>query len=148
MIKSEAFQKMAKYCAYQERCQSEIRYRLKGSGLSNEEIENVICDLIEQNFTNEERFAKAFVRGKFNQKGWGKNKIKQHLIQKEISEFCINKGLNEICESDYLQKLELIIQKKRNQLSEPNEFILNQKVVKYAISRGFESNLIWDVLNA
>ena len=87
MIKSEAFQKMAKYCAYQERCQSEIRHRLKGSGLSNEEIENVICDLIEQNFTNEERFAKAFVRGKFNQKGWGKNKIKQHLIQKEISEF-------------------------------------------------------------
>jgi regulatory protein len=148
MIKSEAFQKMAKYCAYQERCQSEIRHRLKGSGLSNEEIENVICDLIEQNFTNEERFAKAFVRGKFNQKGWGKNKIKQHLIQKEISEFCINKGLNEICESDYLEKLELIIQKKRNQLSEPNEFILNQKVVKYAISRGFESNLIWDVLNA
>ena len=148
MIKSEAFQKMAKYCAYQERCQSEIRHRLKGSGLSNEEIENVICDLIEQNFTNEERFAKAFVRGKFNQKGWGKNKIKQHLIQKEISEFCINKGLNEICESDYLEKLELIVQKKRNQLSEPNEFILNQKVVKYALSRGFESNLIWDVLNA
>ena len=148
MIKSEAFQKMAKYCAYQERCQSEIRNRLRGSGLSSEEIENIICDLIEQNFTNEERFSKTFTRGKFNQKGWGKNKIKQHLIQKEISEFCINKGLNEICESDYLEKLELIIQKKTKQFSELNEFTLNQKVAKYAISRGYESSLVWDVVNS
>ena len=79
MTQKQALGKMAKFCAYQERCQSEIKYKLFGTGLSNDEIDNIICDLIEHKFLDEERFAKAFVRGKFNQKGWGRIKIQQHL---------------------------------------------------------------------
>ena len=147
MTKTEALEKMAKYCAYQERCQSDVRLKLFHSGLDRDEIEDVICHLIEQDFVNEERFAKAFTRGKFRQKGWGKIKIKQHLIQKEISEYCLKKGFEEINESEYLIKLEEILYKKINSLSETNEFILNQKAAKYAISRGYESSLVWDLLN-
>ncbi|MBL56153.1 MAG: RecX family transcriptional regulator [Flavobacteriales bacterium] len=146
MTQKEALQKMAKYCAYQERCQSEVRQKLKSFSLCEEEIESIICELIDQNFLNEERFAKAFVRGKFNQKDWGKNKIKQHLFQKEISAYCIKKGLEEINESDYLNKLERLVYKKKRTLKFSNQFNLNQKVARYLIGKGFESDLVWDYL--
>ena len=146
MTQKEALKKMAKYCAYQERCQSEVRQKLKSFSLCEEEIESIICELIDQNFLNEERFAKAFVRGKFNQKDWGKNKIKQHLFQKEISAYCIKKGLEEINESDYLNKLERLVYKKKRTLKFSNQFNLNQKVARYLIGKGFESDLVWDYL--
>ena len=147
MTKTEALEKMAKYCAYQERCQSDVRLKLLNSGLDRDEIEDVICQLIEQDFVNEERFAKAFTRGKFRHKGWGKIKIKQYLIQKGISDYCLKKGFEEINESEYLIKLKEILYKKINSLSETNKFISNQKAAKYAISKGYESSLVWDILN-
>ena len=71
MTQNEALEKIKKYCAYQERCQSEVRQKLYDFELHNNDIENILCSLIEQNFINEERFAKNFVRGKFRQKKWG-----------------------------------------------------------------------------
>ena len=147
MTQKEALEKMAKFCAYQERCQSEVKQKLFGTGLSNDEIDNVICDLIEHNFLDEERFARAYVRGKFNQKGWGRIKIQQHLNQKQISTFCQKKGMLEINENDYLSKLEEIILKKSNSLKAEDEFIRKNKTARYAISRGFESELVWEVLD-
>lgn len=147
MTQKEALGKMAKFCAYQERCQSEIKHKLFGVGLSNEEIDNIICDLIEHRFLDEERFAKAFVRGKFKQKGWGRIKIQQHLNQKQISSFCQKKGMLEINENDYLSKLEEIILKKSNSLKTEDQLIRKNKTAKYAISRGFESELVWEVLD-
>ncbi|MDG1516601.1 MAG: regulatory protein RecX [Flavobacteriales bacterium] len=147
MTQKEALEKMAKFCAYQERCQSEVKHKLFGVGLSNEEIDNIICDLIEHSFLDEERFAKAFVRGKFNQKGWGRIKIQQHLNQKQISSFCQKKGMLEINENDYLTKLEEIILKKSNSLKTEDPFIRKSKTARYAISRGFESELVWEILD-
>ncbi len=147
MTQKEALEKMAKFCAYQERCQSEVKHKLFGVGLSNEEIDNIICDLIEHRFLDEERFAKAFVRGKFNQKGWGRIKIQQHLNQKQISSFCQKKGMLEINENDYLTKLEEIILKKSNSLKTEDPFIRKSKTARYAISRGFESELVWEILD-
>lgn len=148
MTQREAIEKMAKYCAYQERCQSEVRQKLFGSGLNSDEIENVVCDLIEQNFIDEERFARAFVRGKFRQKGWGRMKIQQHLKQKQVSDYCIRKGFEEIETKEYLNKLDEIIEKKSKSLNETNEFVRNQKAAKYAIGRGYESELVWQVIGA
>ena len=108
MTQNEAIEKMKKYCAYQERSQSEVRQKLYSYELSNNEIENILCVLIEQNFINEERFAKTFARGKFRQKKWGKVKIKQHLKQKQISDYCIQTGLEEIDTDDYLTALNLL----------------------------------------
>ena len=147
MTQKEALEKMAKFCAYQERCQSEVKHKLFGFGLSNEEIDNIICDLIEHKFLDEERFTKAFVRGKFNQKGWGRIKIQQHLNRKQISSFCQKKGMLEINENDYLSKLEEIILKKSNSLQTEDQFIRKSKTARYAISRGFESELVWEVLD-
>ncbi len=147
MTQKEGLEKMAKYCAYQERCQSEVRQKLFGSGLSQDEIENIICDLIDQNFLDEERFARTYVRSKFRQKGWGKIKIKQNLKQKQISDYCIRKGFEEINPEEYIQKLESIIDKKIDSLKHESEFNRNQKVARFALGKGYESNLIWDIIN-
>lgn len=146
MTQNEALEKIKKYCSYQERCQSEVRQKLYDFELHNNDIENILCSLIEQNFINEERFAKNFVRGKFRQKKWGKIKIKQHLKQKQISDYCIKTGLEEIDTEDYLTTLDLIISKKEKLISEENNFIKNQKIAKYAINKGFENDLVWDHL--
>ena len=147
MTQNEALEKMKKYCAYQERCQSEVRQKLYGFGLNNDEIENALCSLIEQNFINEERFAKTFARGKFRQKKWGKVKIKQHLKQKQISDYCIKTALEEIDTEDYLATLDLVLSKKEELLNEENNFINKQKIAKHAINKGFENDLVWNYLN-
>ena len=147
MTHKEALDKMAKYCAYQERCQFEVRTKLFGTGLSDDEIENIICDLIEQNFLDELRFSKAFVRGKFNSKSWGKIKIKQHLKQKRISEFCIKKSLSEISKEDYYSKLNELLQKKSKLLHTEDEFTKKQKLARYLIGKGFESEMVWEELS-
>ena len=116
MDQVEATEKMKKYCAYQERCQSEIRIKLFGSGLKDDEIENILCNLIEQNFINEQRFAKTFVRSKFRQKRWGKVKIKIHLKQKNISDYCIKIGMEEINTNEYMDTLSLVVSKKEKLL--------------------------------
>ena len=147
MTQNEALEKMKKYCAYQERCQSDVRQKLYDFELNNNEIENILCSLIEQNFINEERFAKNFVRGKFRQKKWGKIKIKQHLKQKQISDYCIKTALEEIDTEDYLAALDLVLSKKEELLNEENNFIKKQKIAKHAINKGFENDLVWNYLN-
>ncbi len=88
-----ALAKAEHYCAYQERSQQEVRDKLYEWGLYSNVVERVITELIAGNFLNEERFANAYTRGKFNQKGWGKNKIKQGLKFKRVSDPLIKKAL-------------------------------------------------------
>ena len=146
MTHNEALEKIKKYCTYQERCQTEVRTKLLEFKLTAKNIENIICCLIEEDFINEERFSRSFVRGKFRQKKWGKIKIRQSLQYKNISEYCIRKGFEEIDEEEYLKTLESILKKKEGLLNEENEFIRQQKLAKYAVSRGFENNLVWNHL--
>ena len=146
MIQNKALEKMKKYCAYQERCQSEVRQKLNGFGLNNDEVENILCNLIEQNFINEERYAKTFTRGKFRQKKWGKIKIKQHLKQKQISDYCIQTGLQEIDTESYVITLDFILSKKEKLLVDENAFTKKQKLAKYAITKGYENDLVWEAL--
>ena len=135
--------KIESYCAYQERAQQEVRDKLYEWGMHEEEVENIIADLIADNFLNEERFAKAFVRGKFNLKGWGMVKIKQHLKAKRISDPLIKIAMREIDLDEYESKLEELIHKKCS--SAPNKLSLPEKakLVRYLQSKGYESNLIF-----
>lgn len=147
MTQKEALEKMAKYCAYQERCIQEVREKLFGNELSSDEIENIICELMDQNFIDEERFAKAYVRGKFKIKGWGRVKIKQHLKHKKLSDYCIKKGFEEINTEEYLTKLSETREKKEKSLKASNEFEKKQKLANFLMGRGFESELVWEELS-
>ena len=145
---SKAKQKIASYCAYQERCQQEVRNKLYSYGLFSNQVEELIAWLITENFLNEERFAQTFAGGKFRVKQWGKIKISLALKQKNISDYCVKKGLAEIEEEEYLTTIQELANKKltEQQLSFPNPYQLKDKVSRFLISRGFEPDLVWEVL--
>ena len=109
----DALQKAASFCAYQERTQQEVRDRLKEWSVWGDDAEEVIAELITQNYLNEERFAKSFAGGKFRVKGWGKRKIQQHLKQRGISGYNLDQAMKEIEPNDYRQTLADLLDKKR-----------------------------------
>lgn len=142
-----ALVKMQNWCAYQERCQQEARDKLYELGLWQEAVESIISKLIEDNFINEERFAMQFARGKFSIKKWGRYKIKMELKQKRISDYCIKKALQQIDEKDYIKTLQKLIETKRKQSGEKNPIKLKYKLMTYVANKGYEKDLIMDVLN-
>ncbi len=142
----QGFLKALNYCVYQERCHQEVRNKLYEWGLWHEIVENIISKLIQENYLNEERFAIAYAGGKFRVKQWGKNKIKQSLLFKKVSIPCINSGLSTITTKDYVQTLEKIINKKQIEIKMKNNFLKNCKIANYIIGRGFEAELVWELL--
>lgn len=141
--------KIASYCAYQERCQQEVRNKLYSYELYRDEVDELLAWLITENYVNEERFAITFAGGKFRIKKWGKFKITQALTQKDISDYCIKKALQEIGQEDYLATIASLANKKMGEYSlrVSNPFQLRDKTAKYIISKGFEPNLVWQILN-
>ncbi|WP_306550130.1 regulatory protein RecX [Daejeonella sp.] len=144
--RQQAKVKAESYCAYQERSQFEIRNKLYEWGLHQKDVEEIISELIELNFLNEERFALAYSLGKFRIKGWGKNKIKQGLKLKRIPDKLIIKSLKSIEYDDYLMMLQKILQKKSNTISEKDPFKKRYLLTRFASSKGYESDLITDLL--
>jgi len=142
-----ATEKLKNYCAYQERSHQEVTDKLYKLGLFKNEVNEVITRLIQEDFLNEQRFAEAFVSGKFNIKKWGKVKIKAQLKQKRISDFCIKKGMEVIEEGDYFETLTYWIERKKREIKEEDEFKKKGKIAVFVIQKGFESGLVWNYLN-
>ncbi|MES2809563.1 MAG: regulatory protein RecX [Bacteroidota bacterium] len=134
------------YCAYQERAQQEVRDKLYDWGLWPDAVESIISELISAGFLNEERFAKAYTLGKFRQLSWGKIKIKQGLKFKKVPDVLIKKALLQIDGDDYFATLTRILQKKAALTAEKDAYKRRYKLQQYAVSRGFESDLILEVL--
>ncbi|TCC96150.1 regulatory protein RecX [Pedobacter hiemivivus] len=146
--KKTALAKAEHYCAYQERAQQEIRDKLYEWGLWSDDVEELISELIQTNFLNEERFTEAYVSGKFKIKRWGKIKIKQGLKLKRIPDKMISRALNTIDYDDYLNTILVTAQKKAPLIKENDAFKRKYKLISYLMSKGFEKDLIIDVLKA
>ncbi|MFC5283041.1 regulatory protein RecX [Pedobacter alpinus] len=140
LLKAEA------YCAYQERSQYEVRGKLITLGIRGLELENIIIELIENNYLNEERFALAYAQGKLRIKSWGRNKISQGLKFKQVSGPLIKKALKSLDQDEYLEILKSLIEKKRPTIKEKKDYQITYKLGQYAISRGFESDLVFFLL--
>ena len=142
----QVLDKMAKYCAYQERCVKDVRDKLTTFDLPQEEKEKIFDYLLDNRFVNDERFAKSFVRGKINQSGWGLNKIRFHLMQKGIAKETIDEALGQTDEEVYRQRLIEILKTKAKTVKAANDYEKKRKLAAYAMQKGFESNLVWEVL--
>ncbi|PZF72953.1 regulatory protein RecX [Taibaiella soli] len=137
-----------KYCNYQERCHQDVRNKLYDLGARKDQVETLIADLIGDNLLNEERYARAFVRGKFRLKKWGRKKILQELKLHKISEYCVKKGMSEIDANEYDSVLNQLCVKKWRELNrETNEFNKKGKVYRYLLQKGYEQDLISDAIN-
>ena len=142
----QVLDKMAKYCAYQERCVKDVRDKLKTFDIPEEEKQKILAYLLDNRFVNDERFAKAFVRGKINQSGWGLNKIRFHLVQKGIAKETIDEALSQTDEEAYRQRLIDILQAKAKTVKAASDFEKKRKLAAYAMQKGFEGSLVWEVL--
>jgi regulatory protein len=146
LSKAEALIKLQRYCAYQERCHREVRSKLLELGIYGRALEEIMADLIQENFLNEERFARSFARGKFRMKQWGRNRIVRELKTRGISDYCIRKAMEEIDEADYLKTLVEVLERRAAHIGETNDFARKSKLAQYATSRGFEAELVWQAL--
>jgi regulatory protein len=146
LTSDQVLDKMAKYCAYQERCVKDVRDKLKTFDIPEEEKSKILDYLLDNRFVNDERFAKSFVRGKVNQSGWGMNKIRFHLMQKGINKEIIDEALGQTDEEVYRQRLIDILKTKSKTVKAENDFEKKRKLAAYAMQKGFEGNLVWKVL--
>lgn len=141
-----ALDKMSKYCAYQERCHQEVRYKLVAIGIRGDILESILSQLIEEGLLNEERFARAYVRGKFRNNQWGMLKITKELTLKNIGSYLQKKAREEIDPIDYRHTLlNLLTNKKSTLLRYPDE-VQKLKLFKYAYQKGFEPELIYELI--
>ena len=142
-----SLEKIKHWCAYQERCQEEVRQKLFSFKLPGEEIEQIISSLIIEGYLSEERFAKSYVRGKFTIKHWGKLKIKAALKGKKIPDKLIVAALKEIDSDSYFRVLLKLLEKKSNLLKEKNKVKKKLSLLQYAYSKGYEQDLVVEALN-
>ena len=142
----QVLDKMAKYCAYQERCVKDVRDKLKTFDIAEEDKTKILDYLLDNRFVNDERYAKAFVRGKVNQSVWGVNKIRFHLIQKGIDKDIIDEALGQTDKEAYHQRLIEILKTKAKTVKADSDFEKKRKLAAYAMQKGFEGSLVWETL--
>lgn len=140
--------KIQSYCAYQERSHKEVREKLYRFGLYKDDVDQLCTELIQDNFLNEERFAQAFASGKFRIKKWGWRKIEMHLKDKGVSAYCLKQARKEIPAEEYLQVLTELAESKARMVTAKSPYELKAKVAAFLSGRGFETDLIWQVLKS
>ena len=143
----EALSKLQNYCSYQERCHQEVRRKLISMRMIPEAIDQIIVALLDHNFLNEERFAKAYVRGKFRIKKWGRRRLTLELKKKEIGIFNINQAISQINELDYLEVFNDLSESRLSFIKESNKLKKRKKLADYLLYRGWESHLVYQRVN-
>ena len=142
MTKSEALQKLKKYCAYQERSHSEVRTKLLSLGVYGDTLEEVILELVQEDYLNEERFARAYARGKHRIKKWGRNKITQGLKMKRVSDYCIKQAMTEIDQELYVLALQEVLTKYyKERVDKYDRYTMQTKLIEHAVNKGYEYQL-------
>jgi len=140
LTREQALPKIKQYCVYQERCHAEVKEKLYSFNLYKQEVEEIVSQLVEENYLNEERFAIQYAGSKFRMRQWGRIKIKHALKQKQVSEYCIEKSLKQINEDDYLQTLNKLTEQKLKTLrGEKNIFNKKRKLQDFLLGKGYEN---------
>lgn len=138
---------MEKYCAYQERCHQEVRNKLLKVKVYGDDLEDIMSHLVQQGFLNEERFARAFARGKFRIKQWGRQRITNELKLRNISDYCIRKAMTEIDEDTYQTVALEVANKLRRRYNTPLDYKLKHKIKGHLIRKGFEYEVVNNIVD-
>lgn len=142
-----ALAKVMAICSRREYCIDDIRNKLLAWEVSNSDAEKIISVLIKENFINESRYATAYARDKFKYNKWGKVKIAAHLKSRKIPHDLINSALHIIDNDTYIKFLKELIHGHRKTVKAKNKYELKAKLLRYGLSKGFESSLLYDILN-
>lgn len=133
---------LQRYCAYQDRCHSEVRSKLLSLKIYGDHLEEIISELVKDGFLDEERYARAYVRGKFKNNKWGKQKILQGLKQKQIGHYLLQSAIMEIDDREYVDTLVNILHQKIKMIPPGPNTLRRNKLVQYAVGRGYEMPMV------
>lgn len=142
----ELLHKAASYCSISEHCISDVEEKLKAWGVNPAHSEKIIQHLIKQDFINEKRYSRAFVRDKFGMNKWGKIKISLAMREKGIDKEMIAEALKVIDDGEYEEQLARLLKNKLHTITYEFEYEKQGKLFRFAQSRGFENNVIERVL--
>ena len=145
-MNSEILQKLARYCAYQERCVQELEQKMKTFEVSLSDYPEYLSWLRENNYLNEARFVEIFVRSKFNQKSWGRTKINYELRKRGISTSLLASAWDGIDDADYMEKARALLKKKKDEIKTGTSPQRYQKCYNFGLSKGYESSLVRELL--
>ena len=135
------------YCSIKDRCVWEVKQKLSSLGVLEKESKELIKELTENRFIDNQRYAESYCRGKFRIKKWGRIKIRKELERKKIPIDLIKKGMEKINEIEYFDVLKELYVKKKNSTNEQDKFIRKGKISRYLQQKGFEMNIIWKIIN-
>jgi regulatory protein len=147
MKPADVYPKMARYCAFRERCTHEVREKLRPFHLTASGEEEIIKQLQQEGFLDDIRFAQLFVRGKFNNNHWGRIKLTYELRARKIGEKVIVEALNSIDEAAYKQKIRDLIQKKTAEINPEKSVQIREKLLNFVLRKGYEMDIALRVLN-
>lgn len=142
-----ALNKAMALCARREFCSWDIQVKLESWGLNSSDAKSVISSLIKEDFINDKRYAEAFVRDKYRQNKWGKVKITAHLKAKNIASELISSALASLDDDQYRQMIRDTLDSHRKFVKAKNQYDLKGKLLRFGLSKGFESHLLYDILN-
>jgi regulatory protein len=142
-----ALKKAMALCASREYCSEDIRIKLDSWGIKSQDADKIINKLIGENFINEKRYAEAFVKDKYHHNKWGKVKIASHLRMKRIAAEVIDAALATVDEDQYKQSIRDILSSHRKFIKAKNQYDLKGKLLRFGLSKGFESHILYDILN-
>jgi len=143
----EAYLQLAAACAHAEHCEQEMRDKMKRWGMDPEAQNRVVERLTKERYIDNERYARAFVKDKVRYNKWGRRKVQQALWMKRIDDDIQQRVLDEIDDEEYLKVLVPLLKQKRKSIKAANDYELNQKLVRFALSRGFDYGIIRQCLD-
>lgn len=142
----EALARAERYCAKEEKCCYQVRRKLLEWGTDQDAAEQILEHLVRENYINEERFAREYAVGKFRNNKWGRLKITNELLRFHIQDDLIEKALNEIDPSEYEVLLKKLLMARYHSLKEAKDRTASQKIATFAIGKGFEPELVWEMV--
>ncbi|MBP3286385.1 MAG: RecX family transcriptional regulator [Prevotella sp.] len=143
----EAYLSLAALCAQAEHCQWEMLEKMRRWELSDEAQAHVMERLIKERYVDDERYARAFVKDKVRYNKWGRRKVEQALWQKHIGDSVRQQVLDEVDDDEYISILRPLLQQKRRYTKAASDYELNQKLIRFAVSRGFTMDIIKQCIN-
>lgn len=144
---TDAYLTLAALCAQAEHCQYEMLEKMRRWEMPEEEQARVMQRLVSERYVDDERYARAFVKDKVRYNKWGRRKVEQALWQKHIDDDIRQRVLNEVDDEEYLNVLRPLLKQKRKSTKAASDYELNQKLVRFALSRGFTFDIIRQCLD-
>ena len=142
MTEQEAYLRLAALCAQAEHCEQEMRDKMKRWGIEPDAQDRVVARLVKERYVDNERYARAFVKDKIRYNKWGRRKVMQALWMKRIDDDIQRSVLDEIDDKEYIDVLVPLLKQKRKTIKAKSDYELNQKLVRFALSRGFDFSII------